>query len=75
VIENVTAKNSGSDGYIIGLPESPVTDFVMKNVHLEGKTGFKIAYANVTLQDFTVKADTGESMTIAPTAKVTGWKQ
>ena len=75
VIENVTAKNSGSDGYIVGLPESPVTDFVMKNVHLEGKTGFKIAYANVTLQDFTVKADTGESMVIAPTAKVTGWKK
>jgi polygalacturonase len=75
VIENVTAKNSGSDGYIIGLPESPVTDFTMKNVHLEGKTGFSIAYANVTMQDVTVKAGSGDQMKIAPTAKVTGWKQ
>ena len=75
VIENVTAKNSGSSGYIVGLPESPVTDLVMKNVHLEARTGFSIAYANVNLQDVTVKAEKGPSMKIAPTAKVTGWKQ
>lgn len=74
VIENVVAKNSGSDGYIVGLPESPVKDVVLKNVHLEGKTGFAIAYADVTMQDVTVKAETGEAMRIAPTAKVTGWK-
>ena len=75
VIENVTAKNSGSDGYIVGLPESPVRDLVMKNVHLEGRTGFAIAYADVTLQDVSMKAEKGESMKIAPTSKVTGWKQ
>jgi len=70
-LENVTAKNSGSDGYIIGLPESPVTDMTLKNVHLEGHTGFSIAYATVTLDDFTAKAETGENLTIAPTAHVT----
>jgi polygalacturonase len=70
-IENVTAKNSGSAGYIVGLPESPVTDLTLKNVHLEGKTGFSIAYSNITTEDFTVKAETGEAIKIAPTAKVT----
>ncbi len=70
-IENVTAKNSGSAGYIVGLPESPVTDLTLKNVHLEGKTGFSIAYANITTDDFTVKAETGDAIKVAPTAKVT----
>jgi polygalacturonase len=71
MIENVTAKNSGSAGYIVGLPESPVLDLIMKNVHLEGKTGLSIAYATVTLDDVSVKPDTGEAITIAPTAHVT----
>jgi polygalacturonase len=70
-IENVTAKNSGSAGYMVGLPESPVTDLVLKNVHLEGKTGFSIAYSNITTENFTVKAETGEAIKVAPTAKVT----
>jgi polygalacturonase len=70
-IENVTAKNSGSAGYIVGLPESPVLDLTMKNVHLEGKTGLSIAYATVTLDDVTVKPETGEAIIIAPTAHVT----
>jgi polygalacturonase len=72
MIENVTAKNSGSAGYIVGLPESPVLDLTMKNVHLEAKTGLSIAYATVTLDDVTVKPETGEAITIAPTAHVTG---
>lgn len=70
-IENVTAKNSGSAGYIVGLPESPVLGLTMKNVHLEGKTGMSIAYATVTLDDVTVKPETGEAITIAPTGHVT----
>ena len=70
-IENVTEKNSGSAGYIVGLPESPVLDMTLKNVHLEGHTGFSVAYATLKLEDFTVKAETGENITIAPTAHVT----
>lgn len=73
VIENVTATNSGQDGLIVGLPESPVRDLVLKNVHLSGKKGMSIAYADVTMHDVTVKAETGEAMKIAPTAHVTGY--
>jgi polygalacturonase len=69
-IENVTATNSGSAGIIVGLPESPVLALSVKNVHLEGKTGLSIAYATVTLDGVTVKADTGESVIVAPTANV-----
>ena len=71
-IENVRATGSGSDGVIIGLPESPVTGLSLTNVHLEGKTGMKIAYADVKFSDVSFKADTGEGLVVAPTAKVEG---
>jgi hypothetical protein len=71
-IENVTATNSGSAGYIVGLPESPVFDMKLKNVHLDGKTGLAIAYAKVGFDDVTVKADTGVAIKVAKTATVTG---
>ena len=70
-IENVTATGSGSAGTIVGLPESPVFDLTMKNVHLAGKTGLSIAYAKVTMDDVTVKPDSGEAITVAKTATVT----
>ena len=69
-IENVTATNSGSAGYIVGLPES-LAELTLKNVHLAGKTGLKVAYATVAMDDVTVKPDTGEGIMVAPTAKVT----
>ena len=70
-LENVIARNSGSAGYIVGLPESPVLDMKLKNVHLEGHTGLSIAYAALTLDDVSVKADRGADIAIAPTAHVT----
>jgi polygalacturonase len=70
-IENVTATNSGNDGSIVGLPESPVLNLTMKNVHISGKTGMLIAYAKVTTDDLTVDAATGDALQIAPTATVT----
>jgi len=70
-IKNVTATGSGSAGTIVGLPES-LAVLTMKNVHLAGKTGLAIAYANVTMDNVTVKPDTGEAIKVAPTAKVTG---
>ena len=73
-IENVTAIGSGTDGQIVGLPESPVLNLTMKNVHLSGDKGMSIAYATVTMDEVTVKAGQGQAMKIAPTATVTGYK-
>ena len=70
-IENVTATNSGNSGSIVGLPESPVLNLTLKNVNISGKTGMLIAYSKVTTDGLTVKADTGDSLQIAPTATVT----
>ena len=70
-IENVTATNSGNSGSIVGLPESPVLNLTLKNVHISGKTGMLIAYAKVTTDDLVVTAATGDALMIASTATVT----
>jgi hypothetical protein len=70
-IENVTATGSNSAGTIVGLPESPVLGLTMKNVHIAAKTGMSVAYATVAMDDVVVTPVTGDSMEIAPTAKVT----
>jgi polygalacturonase len=69
-IENVTATNSGNSGSIVGLPESPVLNLTLKNVHISGKTGLLIAYAKVTTDNLIVTAATGDALEIAPTATV-----
>ncbi len=68
-IENVTATGGDSAGTIVGLPESLVV-MRMKDVHLAAKTGLSIAYADVTMQNVTVKPESGDAMKIAATAKV-----
>ena len=70
-MENITATGSGTAATIVGLPESPVLGLTLKNVHIEAKTGMSIAYAKVTMDNVTVKADTGEAIKVAPTATVT----
>jgi polygalacturonase len=70
-LENVTATNSGDDGSIVGLPESLVLDFNMKNVHISGKTGMIIAYAKVSMENTDFKADSGDALKVASTATVT----
>lgn len=70
-MENVIARNSGSAGYIVGLPESPVLDMTLKNVHLEGHTGLSIAYATLMLEGVTVEAEDGDDIAIASTAHIT----
>ena len=70
-IENVKSANSGWAGVIIGLPEAPVKDIVLKNVDIQAKKGMQIAYATVTGSDVKVTAAEGQGITVAPTAKVT----
>jgi polygalacturonase len=72
VIENVHATGSTSAGVIVGLPESPVKDVLLKNVDIQAATGLKVAYAQgITFDNVKVTATTGEAITIAPTASVT----
>ncbi len=70
-IENVKSINSPWAGVIVGLPESPVKDIVLKNVDIQAQKGFQIAYATVTAYNFKVTATEGQSITVAPNAKLT----
>jgi polygalacturonase len=69
VLENVTAENSGVDGAIVGLPESPVLGVVLKNVQMSGHKGLTIGYAEVSGTNVKVKADEGEPVVNGPGAK------
>jgi polygalacturonase len=70
-IENVKSVNSPWAGVIVGLPESPVKDIVLKNVDIQATKGLQIAYAEVTASDLKVTATDGKSITVAPNAKLT----
>lgn len=70
-IENVKSINSPWAGVIVGLPESPVKDIVLKNVDIQAQKGLQIAYANVTASDLKVTATEGQNITVAPNAKLT----
>jgi polygalacturonase len=70
-IENVKSVNSPWAGVIVGLPESPVKDIVLKNVDIQATKGLQIAYAIVTASDLKVTATDGQSITVAPNAKLT----
>ncbi len=62
VLENVTATGGETAGAIIGLPEAPVTDVVLRNVNLSSKTGLYIGYANVTGQNVKIIAAQGDAI-------------
>jgi polygalacturonase len=69
-IENVKSVNSAWAGVVIGLPESPVKNLVMKNVDIQAKKGMTIAYATVTGKNVKVTAAEGQGITVAPNASV-----
>ncbi|HEY1806114.1 MAG TPA: glycoside hydrolase family 28 protein [Terracidiphilus sp.] len=62
VFENVTATGATMAGAIVGLPEAPVTDVVLKNVNLSGEKGLSIGYATVTGQNVKVEAAQGDAI-------------
>ncbi|MGH9599701.1 MAG: glycoside hydrolase family 28 protein, partial [Terracidiphilus sp.] len=63
LIENVTATGSTNAGVIVGLPEAPVTDVVLRNVNLSARKGLTIGYADVTGQNVVVHAAEGQPIT------------
>jgi hypothetical protein len=70
-IENVKATGSKTAGVIVGLPEAPVKNIVLRNVHIEAETGMRIAYADVIADGLVVNVPQGDAITVAPSAKVT----
>ncbi|MCU1225679.1 MAG: Polygalacturonase [Edaphobacter sp.] len=70
-IENLKSTNSAWAGVVIGLPESPVENVILKNISIQAKRGMSIAYATVTGTNVNVTVAEGKGITVAPNAKVT----
>ena len=67
MLENVTATGGDVAAVIVGLPESPVKDVVLRNVKISAKTGMTVGYANVTGDEVVITPVHGE-----PITKLTG---
>jgi polygalacturonase len=69
-IENVKSVKSGVAGVIVGLPESPVKNVVLKNINIAAEKGMTIAYAEVSGSDVHLVIAIGEAITKAKDATV-----
>jgi hypothetical protein len=70
-IENLTATGSKNAGVIVGLPESPVRDVVLKNVKISAESGMSVGYASVAGENFSVEAEKGDAVKKLAGAEVT----
>ena len=61
-LENITATGAKSAGQFIGLPESPLKNFRLRNVSIEGKTGLTVRDATLDAQ--TLQLQTMEGVTL-----------
>lgn len=71
VLENVTATGSKTAGVIVGLPESPVKNVVLKNVKLSAEEGLTIGNAQVTATGLDVTPAKGEAIIKLAGARLT----
>lgn len=69
---HVTATGSKTAGAIMGLPESPVKDVVLRDVKISAQTGLNVGYADVTLQHVQIDAAQGPAINKMVGAEVTG---
>lgn len=71
VLENITATGADVAAVIVGLPESPVKNVVLKNVKIAAKTGMTVGFADVTGKDVVVTPEQGDPITKLTGANVT----
>jgi polygalacturonase len=65
VIRNVTVSNCPSAGIIRGLPEAPITDLLLTNVHISAQSGLVLYFAkDVRFVNSSIHAEKGENVTM-----------
>ena len=65
----------GAAAVIVGLPESPVKNVVLKNVKISAETGMTIGYAEVTGEGVVITTARGEAITKLAGARVAAIEQ
>ena len=63
-IDNVWATGSKTAAVIVGLPESPIRNLKITNVHINATKGASIQYTDILAKDFVVRAQQGELVII-----------
>jgi len=71
-IENVTATGAKFAGTVMGLPEAPIRNLVMKNVNISAQTGMTISNAQVTEENVTITAASGEPIVRGANVTING---
>ena len=71
-IEDVTATGAKRAGVIMGLPESPIKNLVLKNVHIATEKGMMIQYAQIAKDDLVITPAAGEAINRGPGVTMNG---
>ena len=71
-IENLTATNAKNAALVEGLPESPVKNLVLKNVNITADRGMVALYADITEDNVTITAKSGEALERGPGVTING---
>jgi polygalacturonase len=69
-ITNLTATGARTAGFIVGLPESPITSVTLTNVQITAEKGMTISNATVGTHAFAVKVASGPPLIMLEHAKV-----
>jgi polygalacturonase len=71
-IENLTATGAKFAAAIMGLPESPIKNLVLKNVTISAATGMKLQNVESTQSNVVITPTTGDPVTIGPGVTING---
>jgi polygalacturonase len=71
-IENVTATGAKRAAVIMGLPESPVKNLVLKNVSISAATGMTLQNAQIKQENVTITPSSGEAVVRGPGVTING---
>ncbi|OHB49132.1 MAG: hypothetical protein A2Y10_05250 [Planctomycetes bacterium GWF2_41_51] len=71
-ITNLTADSPKNAGFIVGLPEWPITEVVLENVNIKAPKGLTIRNAKVTLKNVKIETQEGPPFILEDGAVVEG---
>jgi polygalacturonase len=63
-IDGLEATGVDAAGIVIGIPEKEISNFTMKNVHIESKTGLIVRNATITAENTTIKSEDGKHIVL-----------
>ncbi len=71
-IENLTATHAKRAALVMGLPESPIKNLVLKNVTLSATTGMTVQYAQIAEEQVRIVPANGDAVTRGPGVTING---